>query len=297
MSAMGKAIGYFQQAIDLDPNYALAYAGLGDAVAQPSDVVPHLARREKARAAIDRALALDPDLAEAHTAMAHVLIRYDIDFAGGERELRRSLELDPKWIDTYQRMGELYTFQGRFDEAFSWYRKGMDLEPFNVPLNTAYASALFCRRQYDAALEQLRKIEEMDPNHRNAQLLFYQVYTAKGMYADAVEHHVRELQINNDPRGEQLKRAFQKNGWEGFLRAELERFSTFNTSPYFLPHFGEANIYAQLGDKENAFAELEKSYEGYEQPSLVVIKVYPGMDPLRDDPRFKELLRKLGLPE
>lgn len=165
---MGKAIGYFQQAIELDPNYALVYAGLADAVAQPNDVVPHLERAEKARAAVQKALSLDPDLAEAHTSLAHILLRYDLDFAGAERELNRALELDPKWPDTYQRFGELYSALGRHDEALTRFRHGIEIEPFNLPLNTGYGGALTYARRYDEAVTQLRKTIEMDPNHRNA---------------------------------------------------------------------------------------------------------------------------------
>jgi TolB-like protein len=295
---MGKAIGYFQQAIDLDGSYALAYAGLADAIAQPNDLVPHIERRDKALAAIEKALALDPDLAEAHTARAHILFRYDLDFAGAEGELKRSLELDPRWIDTYQRLGEVYTFQGQYDEAAGWFKKGLDLEPFNVPLNTAYAASLYFGRRYDEAISQLQRVVEIDPNHRNAQLVFYSVYTAKGMYAEAVEHHVMEVKLSRSDRwGDRLKDAFAAKGWNGFLRAELQRFSEFHDSRYLQPNYGEAGIYTLLGEKDKAFAALERAVEAHEQPSLAVLKVDPRMDPLRDDPRFKELLTKAGFSE
>src|SRR5262245_14018689 len=263
---MGKAIGYFQQAIDLDPNYALAYAGLADAIAQPNDLVPYLERRDKARAAIDKALALDPDLAEAHTSLAHILLRYDLDFVGAERELKRSLELDPRWIDTYQRLGELYAFQGRPEESISWIKKGLELEPFNVPLNVGYAGSLYLNRQYDAALARLQKVAEMDSNHRNTQVLFFQVYATKGMYAEAVEHRILERKISGDDvLANRLRDTFALKGWIGFLSEELKRFSELRDSRYLQPVYGEAGIYALLGQKEKAFEALERSIERRER--------------------------------
>lgn len=292
---MGKAIGYFQQAIDLDPNYALAYAGLADAIAQPNELVPYLERRDKARAAIDKALALDPDLAEAHTSLAHILLRYDLDFVGAERELKRSLELDPRWIDTYQRLGELYAFQGRPEESISWIKKGLELEPFNVPLNVGYAGSLYLNRQYDAALARLQKVAEMDSNHRNTQVLFFQVYATKGMYAEAVEHRILELKISGDDVwADRLRDTFAVKGWIGFLREDLKRFSELRDSRYLQPVYGEAGIYALLGQKEKAFEALERSIERRERPSLATLKVDPRFDTLRDDPRFAELLKKAG---
>jgi len=292
---MGKAIGYFQQAIDLDPNYALAYAGLADAIAQPNDLVPYLERRDKARAAIDKALALDPDLAEAHTSLAHILLRYDLDFVGAERELKRSLELDPRWIDTYQRLGELYAFQGRPEESISWIKKGLELEPFNVPLNVGYAGSLYLNRQYDAALARLQKVAEMDSNHRNTQVMFFQVYATKGMYAEAVEHRILELKISGDDVwADRLRDTFAAKGWIGFLREDLKRFSELRDSRYLQPVYGEAGIYALLGQKEKAFEALERSIERRERPSLATLKVDPRFDTLRDDPRFAELLKKAG---
>lgn len=295
ISDMGKAIGYFQQAIDLDPNYALAYAGLADAIAQPNALVPHRERRDKAKAAVDKALALDPDLAEAHTSLAHIFLRYDLDFAGAERELKRSLELDPRWIDTYQRLGEVDAFQGRPEESISWIKKGLELEPFNVPLNVGYAGSLYIARQYDEALTQLQKVAEMDPNHRPTQLLFFNIYATKGMYPEAVEHRLQELKITGEDMWiNRLREAFATKGWNGFLREDLKRFSELRESPYLQPLYAEAGIYALLGEKEKAFDALERSIERREQPALAALKVDPRFDILRDDPRFAELLKKVG---
>ncbi len=295
---MGKAIGFFQQAIELDPNYARAHAGLADAVAQPNDIVPHLQRAEKARAAALKALSLDNDLAEAHSALSHILARYDLDFAGAERELERAIALDPKWPDTYQRYGDLYTFLGRYDEGLAKLRQGLDIEPFNLPLNTSYGGALLYARRYDEAVTQLEKALELDPNHRNAHLALSMAYSLKGRYAEAVEHRVAALKLaKQDQWADGIREGFMKDGWPGVVRAELERFRLVDRSADRLPYYNEAHLLAALGKKEMAFAALEKSLESREQPALVFLKTDPRFDPLRSDPRFAELVKKLGFPE
>lgn len=298
IEGMGKAIGFFQQAIDLDPHYARAHAGLADAVAQPNDIVPHLERAEKARAAALKALSLDKDLAEAHTAMAHIVMRYDMDFAGAERELETAIALDPQWPDTYQRYGELYTFLGRHDEALAKFRQGLEIEPFNIPLNATYGSALNFARRYDEAIAQLKRTIELDPEHRNAHVSLVLAYNMKGMYAEAVEHRVRALRIaNQDQWAEGIREGFAKEGWPGVLRTELARFGERGPSPDRLPHYNSAWVLAALGSKDEAFAALEKSLESREQPSLIFLKVDPRFDSLRGDPRFDQLLKKIGFPD
>jgi eukaryotic-like serine/threonine-protein kinase len=297
ITEMGKAINYFQQAIAFDPNYALAYAGLADAVAQPSEVVPHLEREQKAREAALKALSLDNDLAEAHTALAHILTRYNLDFAGAERHLNRALELNPKWADIYQRYGELYSFQGRHDEAVAKLRQGLEIEPFNLPLNTALGGALTSARRYDEAIVQLKKAVELDPNHRNAYIALVTVYTQKGMYAEAAENRVMALKVGNqDEWANSVRDGFAKDGWLGVVRAELERFERLGYLADRLPHYNKAHLLAFLGEKDKAFAALDESVKAREQPALVGLKTDPRFDSLRDDPRFREIMRRAGFP-
>jgi len=153
-------------------------------------------------------------------------------------------------------------------------------------------------RRYDDALAQLQKAFEMDPNHRPTQLLFFNVYAAKGMYAEAVEHRLLELKITGeDVWANRLRESFATKGWHGFLREDLKRFIELRDSPYLQPVYAEAGTYALLGEREKAFDALERSIERRERPSLATLKVDPRFDILRDDPRFAELLKKAGFPE
>ena len=295
---MGKAIGYFQQAIAVDPNYALAYAGLADALAQPSDVVPPNERPRRSREAALKALSLDNDLAEAHTALAHILTRYDLDFAGAERELKRALELDPKWADTYQRYGELLTYLGRHEEALDKFRRGLEVEPFCLPCRASYGAALNAARRYDDAIAQFNKTLELDPNFGLAYNGLSSAYRLKGMYAESVEARAKFIELSGDREGAaRVREGFARGGWEGYLRAEHARYATAERSIDRFSYYSEAVLLATLGEKDKAFAALNKSHEAREYPSLVLLKVDPRLDPLRDDPRFEELLRKVGFPK
>ena len=294
---MGKAIGYFQQAIALDPNYALAYAGLADAVAQPSDVVPFAEREKLSREAALKALSLDDSLAEAHTALAHIQMRFELKFVESERELKRAMELDSKWADTYQRYSELCAFLGRHDEAVEWARRGLEIEPFNLPLNTGYGGVLMAARRYDEAIAQLNKTLEMEPNFRTAHVVLATTYGLKGMYAESVKHRVRALELaSQDQLAINIQESFARGGWRGYLQAEYDRFAGVERSFDRTPYYNEAVILAMLGEKEKAFDTLNRSIEARENPSLVFLKVEPRFDPIRDDPRFNELLKRLGLP-
>jgi TolB-like protein/Tfp pilus assembly protein PilF len=286
---IGRAIGLFQQAIDLDPDYARAYAGLADAVAQ-SNVVPLLERKQKARAAAEKALSLDNNMAEAHTALAHILLRLEMDFAGAERELDISVKLDPKWADTYQRYAQLYLALGKFDEAIAKNRAGLEIEPFNIPLNTTYGILLTAARRYDEAIDQLKKTISLDPTNRNAHVALTTAYVLKGGYTEAVEHQIMVSKIGGDERfAETLRQAFAKDGWPGVLRAQLN-------SPDGYSHYNRAHLLAALGKKDEAFAELERSLESGETLSLVFVKTDPRFDPVRSDPRFQEFCKKIGIP-
>jgi TolB-like protein/Tfp pilus assembly protein PilF len=297
-SEMGKAISYFQQAIALDPNYALAYAGLADALAQPSDVYPPNERAPRAREAIMKALSLDGDLAEAHTALAHILTRYDLDFAGAERELARSIELNPNWADTYQRYGELYAFIGRFDESLAKFQQGLEIEPFCHSCRSSFGGALIAAGRFDDAIVQFNKTLEMDPTFIQAHRGLSLAFRYKGMYAESVEEYAKSLELSGEAEAAAgLRQSFAKRGWIGYLRADLERFTTGDRSIDKFSYYGEATIRAQLGEIDKAFEALSKSLENHENPALAFLKTDRRLESLHSDPRFEELVQKLGFPE
>lgn len=279
------AIGYFQQAIDIDPNYALAYAGLADAYAQPSQQPQG---RTKAREAALRALSLDNMLPEAHGALGGILARFDLDFVGAESELRRALELNPNSGGAHCRYGRLLTQSGRFESAEAEYIRGLELEPESLICNLSYGTMLTNARRYDEAVKQLKKTLELDENFFLAHGNLATVYQAMGNFAECVNERVRGAELNgNEQLAARMRESFAKAGWEGFLRFMAEEGRQVRTPSYF-----EARYYAALGEKDKAFAALNNSYEE-RNIDFPTIKVDPLLDPLRDDPRFAELIKKI----
>ena len=285
-----KAIELFNQAIAIDPNYALAYAGIADAYpllsfAEPQQVM------SKAREAALKALSLDNNLAEAHVALARVLLDYDYDFAAAEREYKAAIEVNPNYAGTHTRYGLLLTRFGRHEEAFAKHRQALEIEPLSLINNRDYGESLILARRYDEAMTQLKKTLELDADFLAAHVSLGFVYQMKGNYAESVEERakVQELRGNPQPRA-QIRESFAKGGWEGFLRNQIENRKTSNQTAYMT-----ATLHAALGEKDKAFAELNRSYENREF-FMTLLKVDPRLDPLRDDPRFQELLRRVGFP-
>lgn len=290
-----KAVEYYNQAVALDPKYALAYAGLADSYAllstfgfmPPTEGVP------RAREFANRALSLDDGMAEPHTTLAYLTISYDYDFAGAEREYKRALELNPNYATAHQWYAELLTNAGRFDEAFAEYRRALELEPLSLPINWDLGRSLYMSRRYDESLAQHKKTIELDPGFARAHRTLAEVYRVKGDYANAVEERAKVLDLMGQPENAALIRAtFAKDGWVGFLRlvtAENSSLKDINNN------WVRAKAYVDLGDKDKAFAELNKAYEK-RLSSLCWLKVEPQLDPLRSDPRYQDLLRRMGFP-
>lgn len=290
-----KAVEYYNQAVALDPKYALAYAGLADSYAllstfgfmPPTEGVP------KAREFANRALSLDDSMAEPHTTLAYVTVSYDYDFAAAEREFKRAIELNPNYATANQWYGELLTNSGRFEEAFVEYRRALDIEPLSLPINWDLGRALYMSRRYDESLAQHKKTIELDPAFARAHRTLAEVYRVKGDYANAVEERAKVLDLMGQPENAALIRAtFTKDGWVGFLRlvtAENSSLKDINNN------WVRAKAYVDLGEKDKAFAELNKAYEK-RLSSLCWLKVEPQLDPLRSDPRFQDLLRRIGFP-
>ncbi len=285
-----KSIEYFQQAIAIDQNYALAYTGLADAFALPEGGLSR-ERVPKARDAALKALALDSDLPEAHAALGHILTRYDLDFAGAERELRRAIELNPNYVYAHHRYSELLSFLERHDESSAEIKRALELEPFCLVCNSAYAQSMIFARKYDAAIAQAHKTLELDATFIQAHRSLAWAYWMTGNYAASVEERAKAQEINgNNEAAARMRESFAKGGWEGFLRSHTgdQRLSDLS--------YNLACFFAALGEKDRAFAELNKSFENRDY-FISAIKVDPRLDPLRDDPRFQELLKKVGFPE
>jgi eukaryotic-like serine/threonine-protein kinase len=289
-----QAIDYYQQAVAIDPNYALAYAGLAEAnwflalysYPQVNEVVP------KARELALKAIELDGSLAEPHSVLGVICNTYDHDFACMEREQKRAVELDPNYSEGHRRYGLLLQNLGRFEEARIAIRRALEIDPLSPVTNQQNAQLLFYERKYDESETLSKKNIELDPNFWYAHLQLFHVYRMKRDYASAVEELARVQDARGEPDAAKLIReSFAGGDWQGFLRTISEQRSRLKLYPYFL-----ATFFAELGEKHKGFAMLKEAIETKDQHTGQM-KVDPYMDPLRDDPGFKEMLKKAGFPE
>jgi eukaryotic-like serine/threonine-protein kinase len=292
-----RAIEYFQQAVDKDPAYGLAYAGLADCYALLSeyDVLPPGEAYPKARAAAARALKIDDTLAEAHTTLAYCKYSYDWDFAGGEREFKRAIELNANYATGHQWYAEFLTATGRFDEALAEANKAQQLDPLSLIIDNNVGDVYMAARQYDQALEQYRKTLEMNVNFARAYLPFSDALLCKGKHEEAVAAWLKWMELSGESaEAVALKAAFRKAGMRGFWRKEIELRKEQAKRRYVSPIWA-ARSYALLGEKDQAFEWLEQAYRERDN-WLVMLKVFPWWDGLRSDPRFTDLVRRVGLP-
>ncbi len=293
-----KAVEYFKQAITLDPNYALAYTGLADSYSLLPVFDSKATRRETmplAKEAALKALSLNDNLAEAHVSLAPVLSDYDGDWTGAEQHFKRALELNPNYPTAHQWYGEMLVREGRFDEGLAETRRALELDPFSLITNLVLGINLNAARRNDEAIIQIQKTLELDPNFADANEFLFEAYANKGMYAEAVAAYSKQKTLDGELPSEieATRDAFAKSGWNGFLRHVIN----YLESP---PNQGDgvdlASFYARLGNKDKALAWLEKAYEARSE-GLTFLKVDARFDNLRDDPRFKDLLKRMNLPE
>jgi TolB-like protein len=295
------AIGLFHQAIEEDPEYALAYAGVADVYNQMGawTILPPRESFPKARSAAEKALALDEDLAEAHASLAFVKFYHDWQFAEAERESERAISLNPN----YATARELYGYQiylinpRRFDEAVRELSTARELDPLSLFSSFGIAALFYFERNYDEAIRRLREIQSVNPNFTLGYGLLGVVYLKKGMGDEAVAAMLKGSLLEGGGLTEEqagnLKKAYKELGLKGFLREHAKLLQEASKQRYVSPIF-IAMDYAHSGDKELAIAWLEKSYE--ERSSwMTEIAVDPVWDELRPDPRFQDLMRRVGL--
>ena len=288
-----KAIEYYQQAIAKDPNYALGYAGLSDGYGLLAyySAAPAPAAFSKAREAALRGLSLDDNLAEAHNALGFVLTVADYDYEAGEREYKRAIELNPNYTTAHHNLGVMLSRTGRPAEGMAELRRALELEPFSSVVNRLYGEVLAFSRRYDEGLAQLKKTVEMDPGFPTTYFALSNVYRLMGKYAESVEAYARFQELYDRPQTAAFARAsFAAGGWQGFLRDMTAR------RPEGLSPYMAAVFFAQLGEKDKAFTELDKAFETREY-MLRFLKIDPSVDTLRDDPRFRVLMRRMRLPD
>ncbi len=297
---MLRAIEYFQQAIKLDPEFALAYARIAETYGS-MPAYPYLSPREafpQAKVAAQQALELDPTLAEAHTFLAYSLVIYDWNWAEAERSFKRAIELDPNNSAAHFRYGQIYLAPtARLDEAIAEIKRGLDLEPLDINMGATLAWAYSVAGQYDKALEQARKTYDLEPSHPIGRWILSQAYTNKGMYTEAIS--LSEQWLQTDPTNQFALRdagiAYAKAGRRDKADEMIARFREIAKTQY-IPTCRIACIYAALGDKDKSFGELNNAFEVRDW-ELFRLNADTYWIPLRDDQRFKDLLKRLNLPE
>jgi TolB-like protein/Flp pilus assembly protein TadD len=297
---MLRAIEYFQQAIKLDPKFALAHARISETYGS-MPAYPYLSPKEafpQAKAAAQRALEIDPTLAEAHTFLAYSLVIYDWNWTEGERSFKRAIELDPNNSAAHFRYGQVYLAPtGRLDEGIAEIKRGLDLEPLDINMGATLAWAYFVKGQNDKALEQAKKTFDLEPSHPIGRWILSQVYALKGMYPEAIA--LDEQWLQTDPTNQFALReagiAYAKAGRRDKAEEMISRFREITKTQY-VPACRLAAIYVALSDKDKAFSELDKAFETRDW-ELFRLNADTYWIPLRDDPRYKELLKRLSLPE
>jgi eukaryotic-like serine/threonine-protein kinase len=296
---LNKGIEYFQQAIARDPSYALAYSGLADSYTNaaifgfvpPKEVFP------KAKVATLKALEIDDTLAEAHTSLACIKSSYDWDWSGAEAEFQRAIALNPSYADAHHFYCVTLRRTGRFDQAIEEGKRAVELDPLSLPSNTILGITFHMARQYDQAIEQLRKTSELDPNYIPTHCTLGAAYVQASMYKEGIAEFEKALVISpgNTLLISGLGYAYAVTGRKAEAQRVLDQLNEISKQKY-VPALYSAGIHVGLGEKDKAFEWLEKSYAdrsigvGLEAP-----KVDPIWDPLRSDPRFADLLRRMNL--
>ena len=292
-----KAIRFFEEAIQKDPDYSMAHSGLADSYSMlavygggsPREIMP------KAKAAAMKALELDKNLAEAHASIGQILSQFDNDFAGATREYQRAIELNPNYATARQWNAENLSVMGRHDEALLEIRRALELDPMSLIINRVCGDILVDARRYDEAITQYRKVIDMDPGFVTTHFFLGRAYEAKGMYDEAVAEYGRAVgswAISLEEWAS-IKAAYEKSGWKAFLQAWLDRMLKLNQTGY-MPPFVIASFYSRLGERDEAIAWLERAYEARDF-RMEHLGVAFEFDSLRSDPRFTDLLRRIGL--
>ena len=300
-AALQAAISDFNQAIAEDPEYALAYSGLADAYS----VLPFFGGNPnedlaKSNAAARRTLELDPTLAHPHAVLGSNEMGYDWDFAGGEAEFKKAIELDPNDATAHQWYAEsLGTIGGREQEALAEINRAHQLDPLSPIISRVIGSIRVSARQYDEAISVCKGLEDENPTFATAHDCLAYAYWGKHMYAQAIAEWKVYGQLTRDPIDSEfaaaLEQGFRSAGWKGALTQAIATVQNRRTSSYYSP-FMIARFYADLGDKEQAFHWLDTAYKEHDW-LLIGLNTQFQFDALHSDPRFADLAGKVGLPK
>ena len=292
-------IEYFDQAIEKDPAYSLAYAGIADCynLLGWHDLLPSKEVYPKAKAAAEKALMMDETLSEAHASLAYVKLLYDWDWLAAEKEFKRALELNPNYAVAHQWYSEYLKYMGRHDESIAEAKRAQELDPLSLSINHNLGSVFYAARQYDLAIEKYQKTLQMDPNFIITYNYLGLAYAGKKMYNDAVANVQKAIDLSERQSPlfiGTLGIIYSFMGKREEAEKVLEELLELSKQRYIAP-FSIASIYGGMGQKDQAFEWIEKGYK-VRDDWMVMLKVAPRLDSLRSDPRFQDLLERMNFP-
>jgi tetratricopeptide (TPR) repeat protein len=288
-------IRFFNQAIETDPDYALAYAGIADAYYGLSGAyLPPREAMPQAKAAAVKALAIDEALAEAHASLAVIKAFYDWEWNEAEKEYQRAIELNPGYASAHHWYGWYLALMGRLDQSIAEITQAYELDPRSLEINTDLGLSFFLARQYDQAIEQFRKSIELDQSFTNGHFFLGWAYEQKGDAERAIAEFQQVIRLDDAPLymaalGHVYAASGRREEALGVLDQLRERQQHAHVSPYDF-----TIIHTALGEREQAFECLEKAFENRSE-ALVWLKVDPRLDSIRTDPRFINIQRRVGL--
>ena len=290
-----KGLDYLEQAVRLDPDYAQAWAAKAIGLRTGSFGLRNQTElHSESIEAVNRALAIEPDLSDAYTALCLNRFQYDYDFAGAEAACKRAVELDPNSSMAHRVTASLLSFRARHDEAIAEYKVAMDLEPASYLNKQVFSTGLYLARRYEEASTQFQRLIDLDPTGYVPYNGMIRTLEAEGSEAEAFEWFIKLLTARNkDPEIIRLYTSvYHDSGWRGVLleRANDPDGGLGNGNNFFI-----ACLYARAGERDKAFEHLELSFQQREA-ALPQLQTQPQLDPIRDDPRFADLIGRIGLP-
>jgi len=292
-------IQYFQQAIEKDPTYAVAYTGLADCYNALGFycALPPKEAFTKAEASALKALEIDETLAEAHTSLAYSRLYHEWDWSSAEEEFKTALELNPTYATAHHWNAEYLAARGRLDEAIREKRRAMQLDPLSMIINTTVGWMYYFDRNYDEAIEQIKETLKIDENFTPAHFWLGQAYEQKGMFAEAIHEFQKAVTLSGGSTYTQasLAHAHALAGERDKAVELLDRLQELSIDRY-VSAYDIAEVYVGLGERDLAFDWLQKAFEEKSR-ALVFLKVEPRLDPLRSDERFSALMKRMNLEE
>jgi TolB-like protein len=296
-----KSKDYFQLAIDKDPEYAPAYAGLAasHALLGQFGVLPSQEAYPRSKTAATRAIGLDEKVSFAHSQLGFIGMFYDHDWAMAEREFRRAIEINPSDANAHEGYAFYFVVRGLLDQAEVEIQRAHELDPLSLVINSDVGYVQLFARQYDRALRQLQQTLEMDAHFSPTHWVLAQVYEAKGLFKEANSEDLKTAASASSANASswiaEVQRAYDTSGWKGSRRKRVELMFAWKAKGKYCPPYGLAIAYIQLGEKQKALDWLEKAAEEHFY-LMVFVRADPRFDSLRDEPRFQTLLRRMDLP-